>query len=33
MGPALNAENRGTMESCDDLYVGSGDGDFWLVDT
>ena len=32
MGPALNAENRGTMQSCDDLYVGNGDGDLWLDD-
>ena len=33
MGPALNAENRGMMLSCDDLYVGNGGGDDeWLDD-
>jgi len=33
MGPALNAENRGMMRSCDDLYVGNGGGDDeWLDD-
>ena len=30
MGPALNAENRGGMQSCSELYVGKGDN--WLDD-
>ena len=32
MGPALNAENRGGMQSCSELYVGNGTGDNWLDD-
>ena len=32
MGPALNAENRGEMKSCSELYVGNGTGDNWLDD-
>jgi hypothetical protein len=30
MGPALNAENRGGMQSCNELYVGKDDN--WLDD-
>ena len=32
MGPALNAENRGGMQSCNELYVGNGTDDNWLDD-
>ena len=32
MGQAFNAENRGTMQSYDDLYVGNGAGEDWLDD-